>query len=125
LWQELFSYTGVFLLISMVYRYFLTEEQQMEVEKLIRRGAAAGGVAEKVQLPKIPRPQISGSCSQEAFKFFIRKWDQYVRFFNEKDGNKLRDQLTNCPDDTLRSVLHKALGDRIDTISVTDLLMEI
>ena len=36
LWQELFVYTGVFLMISMVYRYFLTEEQQIEVEKLIR-----------------------------------------------------------------------------------------
>jgi hypothetical protein len=32
---------------------------------------------------------------------------------------------TNCPDETLRSALHKALGDRIDTISVTDLLKEI
>jgi hypothetical protein len=32
---------------------------------------------------------------------------------------------TNCPDETLRSALHKALGDRIDTISVMDLLKEI
>jgi hypothetical protein len=37
----------------------------------------------------------------------------------------LRDQLTNCPDDTLSSVLYKALGDRIDTISVADLMKEI
>jgi hypothetical protein len=37
----------------------------------------------------------------------------------------LKDQLTNCPDDTLRSALYKALGDRIETISVTDLLKEI
>ena len=47
-----------------------------------QRGAAAGGDAEKVQLPKIPRPHISGSCSQEDFKFFNRKWDQYVRYSN-------------------------------------------
>jgi hypothetical protein len=86
-----------------------------------QRGAAAGGGANKLQLPKIPRPHISGSCSQEDFKFFTGKWDHYVRFSNEKDGNKLRDHLTNCPDDTLRSVL----GDRIDTISVADLLKEI
>jgi hypothetical protein len=90
-----------------------------------QRRAAAGGGAERVQLPKIPRPQISGSCSQEDFNFFNRKWGQYVRFSNEKDGNNLRDQLSNCPDETLRSVLYKALGDRIETISVTDLLKEI
>ena len=36
LWQELLAYTGGFLVISMVYRYCLKEEQQMEVEKLIR-----------------------------------------------------------------------------------------
>ena len=90
-----------------------------------QRGAAAGGGAEKVQLSKIPRPEISGGCSQEDFKFFTRKWDQYVRSSNEKDDNKLKDQLTNIPDDTLRSALYKALGDRINTISVTDLLKEI
>ena len=39
--------------------------------------------------------------------------------------NKLKDQLTNCPDDTLRSALYKALGDRIDTIAMMDLLKEI
>jgi hypothetical protein len=90
-----------------------------------QRGAAAGGGAEKVPPSKIPRPEISGCCSQEDFKFFTRKWDQYVRSSNEKDGIKLKDQLTNCPDDTLRSALYKALGDRINTISVTDLLKEI
>jgi hypothetical protein len=54
-----------------------------------------------------------------------QKVGQYVRASNEKDGNKLKDQLTNCPDRTLRSALYKALGDRIDTISVTDLMKEI
>jgi hypothetical protein len=90
-----------------------------------QRGAAAGGGAEKVQLSKIPRPEINGGCSQEDFKFFTRKWDQCVRSSNENDDNKLKDQLTNCPNDTLRSAVYKALGDRIDTISVTDLLKEI
>jgi hypothetical protein len=90
-----------------------------------QHGATAGGCADKVQLSKIPRPEISGDCSQEDFKFFTRKWDQYVRSSNEKDGHKLKDQFTNCPDDTLISALYKALGDRIDTISVADLLKEI
>jgi hypothetical protein len=71
------------------------------------------------------RPEISGGCSQEDFKFFTRKWEQYVRSSNEKDGNKLKDQLKNCPDGTLRSALYNAMGDRIDTISVMDLLKEI
>jgi hypothetical protein len=63
-----------------------------------QRGAAAGEGSDKVQLSKIPRPEINGGCSQQVFKFFTRKWDQYVRSSNEKDGNKLKDQLTNCPD---------------------------
>jgi hypothetical protein len=74
---------------------------------------------------KIPRPEISGGSSQEDFKFFTRKWAQYVKSSNEKDEHKLKDQLTNCPDDSLRSALYKALGDRINTISVVDLLKEI
>jgi hypothetical protein len=37
----------------------------------------------------------------------------------------LKDQLTNCPDDSLRIALYKALEDRINTISVVDLLKEI
>jgi hypothetical protein len=90
-----------------------------------QREAAARGGDKKVHLSKIPRPEISRGCSQEDFKFFTRKWDQYVRSSNERDGNKLKDQLTNCPDDNLRSAVYKALGDRIDTISVTDLLKEI
>jgi hypothetical protein len=72
-----------------------------------------------------PRSPDQKSVEAAVRKFFTRKWDQYVRASNEKDGNKLKDQLTNCPDDTLRSAVYKALGDRIDTISVTDLLKEI
>ena len=36
LWQEILVYTMSFLMISMVNRVFLTIEQQMEVEKLVR-----------------------------------------------------------------------------------------
>jgi hypothetical protein len=84
----------------------------------------AGGVS-KIQLSKIPRPEISGGCSQEDFKFFTRKWDQYVRSSNETDPTKLKDQLTKCPNDSLRNALYKALGDRIDSISVDNLMKEI
>jgi hypothetical protein len=68
-----------------------------------QRGAAFRGGADKVHLSKEPPDQLS----------------------NEEDGHKFKDQLTNCPDDTLRSALYKAMGDRIDTISVTDLMQEI
>ena len=37
----------------------------------------------------------------------------------------MRGQLTNCPNDSLRNALYKALGDRIDDINVTDLMKEI
>ena len=37
----------------------------------------------------------------------------------------MKEKLTNCPDGTLRSALYKALGDRIDTITVADILKEI
>ena len=90
-----------------------------------QREAGAGGGGSKIQLSKIPRPEISGGCSQEDFKFFTRKWAQYVRSSNEKDKTKLKDQLTNCPNDSLRNALYKALGDRIDTINVEDLMKEI
>jgi len=36
LWRELLVYTLCFLLISMAYRYSFTEEQQMQMEKLVR-----------------------------------------------------------------------------------------
>ena len=70
-----------------------------------QRGAAVRGDTSKTQFSK-----ISGGCSQEDFKFFTRKWAQYVRSSNEKDEHKLKDQLTNCPDETLMSALYKALG---------------
>ena len=86
-----------------------------------QREAGAGGGGSKVQLSKIPRPEISGGCSQ----FFTRKWAQYVRSSNEKDETKLKDQLTNCPNDSLRNAMYKALGDRINTINVDNLMKEI
>ena len=48
-----------------------------------------------------------------------------MRASNEHAPTKLRDQLTNCPNDSLRRALYKALGDRIDNITMTDLMKEI
>ena len=98
---------------------------QLHREDAHGQPAGAGGSTNKVQLSKIPRPEISGGCSQEDFKFFTRKWAQYVRSSNETNQAKLKDQLTNCPNDSLINALYKALGDRIDTINVDDLMKEI
>ena len=84
-------------------------------------GGAAGGAGE-VQLH---RPTFSGGCSQAEFKLFAKKWEQYVRSSGETDDVLLRDQLLNCPDETLGGALYEALDDRADTISVTELLKEI
>jgi hypothetical protein len=87
--------------------------------------AGAAGGPSKVQLSKIPRPEISGGCSQEVIMLFTRKWAQYVRSSNETDPTKLKDQLTNCPNESLRNALYKALWVRIDSISVDNLMKEI
>ena len=74
---------------------------------------------------KIPQPCIAVGCSQEDFKFFKRSWNQYVRASNEMGDVVLRDQLLHCPDYALKRAVAMALGDRVNTITVSDLLKEI
>ena len=88
-------------------------------------GAACDGGGGKILLAKKPRPEISGGSSQEDFKFFKRTWNQYVRASNEVDEVKLRDQLLHCPDVALKKAVDRALGDRVENITVADLLKEI
>jgi hypothetical protein len=58
----------------------LEPQYALELLKLHREDAhgqqvvGAGGGANKVQLSKIPRPTVSGGCSQEESE----KWNQYV-----------------------------------------------
>ena len=79
----------------------------------------------KVQLTKIPRPSISGGCSQEYFQGFKGAWKRYTRAYNETDEAKLKDQLVHCPDADLSSALDKVLGDRINILDLGQLLHEI
>ena len=88
-----------------------------------RDGGAAGGV--RTNLAKIPRPEISGGSSQEDFRQFKVKWNQYVRASNVTDADNLRDDLMHCPDAALEKAVHRALGVRVETINVEDLLREI
>jgi hypothetical protein len=55
----------------------------------------------------------------------MRSWKNYVRASNETNDVKLRDQLLHCPDEANKKALDRALGDRVDSISVVDLLEEI
>ena len=55
-------------------------------------GGGAGGAGGKSRLAKIPRPTVSGGCSQEEFNFFKSEWDRYVRSSPEVDVSELRDQ---------------------------------
>ena len=87
-------------------------------------GGTDGGV-KKIRMEKIPRPQLSGGSSQEDFRQFKVHWDQYVRASNENEEVMLRDQLLQCPDTDLRKAVHRALGVRVTTINVADLLTEI
>ena len=67
-----------------------------------RGGEAVQDGGGKIQLANIPRPVVSGGCSQGDFKYFKRTWNQYVRPSNEKDEVKIRDQLLHCPDKALK-----------------------
>ena len=93
------------------------------------QGAGGGGGAaqgeKKPQLSKLPRPTITGGCSQEDFKSFKRSWEQYIGSSNETTDAVLRARLLHCPDEALKRTVERSLGDRVDTISVADLLKEI
>ena len=88
-------------------------------------GGSAGGGVLKTQLSKIPRPEISGGSSQEDFIQFKVKWCQYFRSSNETDDIKLRDQLLQCTYADLAKAVHRALGVRVENITMADLLKEI
>ena len=85
-------------------------------------GGSAGG---KSKLAKIPRSTVSGGCIQEEFNFFKSEWDRYVRSSPGAEVSELRDQLFSCPDENLRTALHRSHGEKLSTITVADLLSEI
>ena len=89
------------------------------------RANVGGGAGGKSRLAKIPRPTVSGGCSQEEFNFFISEWERYVRSSPGVDVSELRDQLFSCPDENLRTALHRSHGEKLSTITVADLLGEI
>ena len=79
--------------------------KMLELNIAVAHGQQHGGGGGKVQLAKISRPVISGGCSQ--------------------DEARLRDHLLNCPDEALQKAANRALDDRVNTITLVDLLKEI
>ena len=90
-----------------------------------RAAAGGGGAGRRSRLTKITRHSVSGGCSQEEFNFFKREWERYVRSFPGVATTELRDQLFSCPDENLRTALHRSHGVKLSTITVADLLEEI
>ena len=84
-----------------------------------------GEVLARSNYPRYPDQKSVEDAARKTSSSSPGKWAQYVRSFNEKDETKLQDQLTNCPSDSLRNALYKALGDRIDTINMEELMKEI
>merc|ERR1711940_503157 len=87
-------------------------------------GGGPGGGAKKIHMEKIPRPTLSGGSSQEDFKQFKQQWDRYIRASNETDAVRIRDQLLQCPDTDLMKAVHRALGARVENITMVNLLFK-
>ena len=88
-------------------------------------GGGGGAAAEGEGGVQLVRPSISRGCSQEEFEHFKLAWTVYVKISGETNDMIIRDQLYHCPDIKMRETLYRTLGDRVDTISVSDLLREI
>ena len=68
----------------------------------------AGGAGGRSILAKIPRPSVSGECSQEEFNFFKCEWERYVRSSAGVATTEFIYQLFSCPDENHRTALHRS-----------------
>jgi hypothetical protein len=74
---------------------------------------------------EMPRPVLRGGCSQEEFKSFKQHWNQYAKYHNGMDVGELRQQLLNCADGALETLMYDSLGSQVDTLSQTDLFKQL
>jgi hypothetical protein len=70
-------------------------------------------------------PRLRDGCNKDEFKLFTLKWRLYIRQRGELDYSVVRQHLLNCIDETLGDAMHDALGYRINTSSVTDMMTEL
>jgi hypothetical protein len=73
-------------------------------------------------LQEIPRPMLQGTCSQEDFKFFKRKWMGYVRYHEKVDAGEIREELWNCLNTELKLFVYRDLGSNVDTATQAEML---
>jgi hypothetical protein len=78
-----------------------------------------------IRFEEILRPILADECSQEDFKSFTQRWNQYARYHSGKDVDELRHQLLNCPDTALKEFMYDSLGSKVDTLSLTDLFKQL
>jgi hypothetical protein len=73
----------------------------------------------------LPCPMLQDGCDKDEFRRFTLQWRLYIRERGELDYNEVRQHLLNCIDETLVDAIHDALGYKINTTSVTDMVMEL
>jgi hypothetical protein len=59
------------------------------------------------------------------FKSFKQHWNQYAKYHNGMDVGELRQQLLNCADGALETLMYNSLGSQVDTLSQTDLFKQL
>jgi hypothetical protein len=73
----------------------------------------------------LPCPMLQDGCNKEEFRLFTQQWRLYIRKRGELDYSEVRQLLMSCIDETLVDAIHDALGYKINTSSVTDMMMEL
>jgi hypothetical protein len=68
---------------------------------------------------------LQDGCNQDEFRSFTLKWRLYIRERGELDYSEVRRHLLSCIDETLVDAMHDALGYKINTSSVTDMMTEL
>ena len=79
--------------------------------------------AAKAETPR--RPVINTSnTTQEKWSYFLAKWDRYKTMTNLHES-QVAAQLLECCEDDLQLALHRSLGQKLNTMSEEELLIQI
>jgi hypothetical protein len=70
-------------------------------------------------------PMLQDGCNKDEFRSFTLQWRLYIRERGELDYSEVRQHLLSCIDETLVDAIHDALGYKINTSSVTDMMTEL
>jgi hypothetical protein len=104
---------------------FATYTEEFHTDKTIVKGHT------NVKFDKIngegdlPCPMLQDGCNKDEFKLFTLQWRLSIRERGELDYSEVRQHLLSCIDETLVDAIHDALGYKINTSSVTDMMKEL